>query len=113
MADHNLWYAAEPGAGPLIKIGEGTDSLKFFTQNFSAVKTLTGSGRGAIVGYDPKLRGLSSPGGVNLTARTDVHPLPGSPAIGSGVVAGWSADFDGNPIPNTAGAVDIGPYQSQ
>lgn len=111
VADHNLWYAAEPGAGPLVKIGEGSDSLNFFTQNFSAVTSLTGSGRGAVVGHDPRLRGLSSSGGAKLSASTDVHPLPGSPAIAAGVAVGWVTDFDGKPIPST-GSVDIGPYQS-
>ena len=110
-ADHNLWYAAEPGAGPLVKIGEGSGSLNFFTQNFSALTALTGSGRGAVVGEDPRLRGLSSSGGAKLSASTDVHPLPGSPTIGAGVAVGWTMDFDGKPIPTT-GSVDIGPYQS-
>ena len=95
----------------MVKIGEGSDSLNFFTQNFSAVTALTGSGHGAVVGHDPRLRGLSSSGGAKLSAGTDVHPLPGSPAIGAGVAVGWVTDFDGKPIPDT-GSVDIGPYQS-
>ena len=112
LADHNLWYAAEPDAGPLVKIGEGDDSLNFFTRNFSAMTALTGSGIDAVVGHDPRLRGLSSATRATLSADTDVHPLPGSPAIGAGIAVGWATDFDGKPIPSK-GSVDIGPYQYQ
>ena len=105
LAHHNLWYVAEPTLGPLVMTGEPA-TLEFDAANFSA---LTHSGIGAVVGKDPRLIGL---GGGRLGNATDMHPAADSPARGAGVAVGWARDSDGRAIP-AAGAVDIGPYQTQ
>ena len=109
LAHHNLWYVAETSLGPLVMTGEPA-TLEFDAANFSALTALTHSGIGAVVGKDPRLIGLL--GGGRLSNATDMHPAADSPARGVGVAVGWARDFDGRPIP-PAGAVDIGPYQTQ
>jgi hypothetical protein len=103
LADHNLWYIADPALGPLVIIGgepplsasptararDGSwvGIISFGTANFSKLMSLTGSGLGAVVGKDPRLRGLAV--GAKLNMSTDLRPLADSPAVGAGRALGW------------------------
>lgn len=73
---------------------------------YHMVNMVNGSGIGYSLGSGEM---TGSPLFVNVGAG-DFHLQSGSPAIGAGLILGYTSDFEGNPIP-VGSAPDLGAYQ--